>query len=87
MTAIAHERHVVRDVAYVALKTEEAGGHSHCAYFLADDGNGRTSEADDGHFHHVLGLEVLPARGHTHELSGTRCLERHNERGNHVRPR
>jgi hypothetical protein len=83
-TAIAPARRV-REVARVAVKTTSEAGHQHCAFFVSETGDGRTSQADDGHFHRVAAFEVLPARGHVHELSDRRCLRRHaTETGNHI---
>jgi hypothetical protein len=83
-TGVAAPARRKREAVRVAVKTTIDAGHGHCALFVSDTGDGRTS-VDDGHFHRVAGLEVLPARGHTHELSDRRCVRRHaTETGNHI---
>lgn len=65
-----------------------ADGHVHCAIFWGDDGEGFTSPGPDGHIHKVRELEVRPVLGHGHDMSATRCNERHNpQTGRHVHAR
>lgn len=80
-------RRRVRDTARSAVRsTPAADGHVHCILFDGN-GDGATSPGADGHVHDVVGLEVLPAKGHAHEISSQRCDRKHNRRGNHPVPR
>lgn len=81
-------RRRVRDVARVANVSTPGGrdGHTHCLVFNAD-GDGQSSPGPDGHVHDIVELEVLMTKGHTHAISGQRCVSDHNARANHVRPR
>jgi hypothetical protein len=82
-------RRRVRESIRSAVKTAPGGAdrHVHCAIFLGDDGRGCTSPAPDGHFHVIRDLEIVPAEGHTHDLSSVRCLERHTRTARHVEGR
>jgi hypothetical protein len=70
----AQERHV--EPTQVALRTSEhernGRPHHHVAVFNGA-GNGNTTEAADGHSHRVVELEIMPANGHTHELTAVRA--------------
>lgn len=74
------ERHTAKaasrehDPALVYLRTDSGTGqapHTHLAIF-DDEGNGRTTDAPDGHAHEIRGLDVQPAGGHTHRLGTER---------------
>lgn len=79
-----------RDPTHSAMKTSPGGAdrHTHCLVFFGETGRGFSSPGPDGHVHRVRDLEVLEAAGHTHDLSASRCLERHHpETGRHVHTR
>lgn len=70
------------------ITTPGPGGHTHCALFVGDTGDGFTSPAADGHYHQVRELAILPANGHVHDTSARRCTERHDRHtGRHVQTR
>lgn len=71
---IARRQHEPRRVAVVTAPGPD--GHMHCAVF-DDDGNGRTTRAADGHYHSVVGCEIVPFAGHGHDLSARRCEHGH----------
>lgn len=73
-------RERVRDQRFSYVRTEEAAGHVHCCA-IGPSGSGWTSTAPDGHRHLIRDLELLPAAGHTHELSEHRCLKDHDGEG------
>jgi hypothetical protein len=62
------------DRQQVALFTSWGHGHRHTAIFGSEKGNGATTDDHTGHVHAIRGLEVLPAAGHTHELSAVRAF-------------
>lgn len=67
-----HGRTYYREPSRVALLTTPGtDAHTHVAVF-DDAGTGYTSEAPDGHWHGVVLCDVLPAQGHTHELTTER---------------
>lgn len=64
-----------REPEYVRLWTTTKNGHRHVAIF-DEHGNGyTTNDGDHVHFHVVKWLDVLPAQGHSHELTAIRVKE------------
>ena len=74
-----------RDGVLNALMTTADNGHAHCAVFHELTGDGLTTAGPNGHRHEIRGLDVLPADGHTHELTMRRCFMHHTAGGNHGR--
>jgi hypothetical protein len=83
--AVESRRYRLHDVKVVVVRTAPAGAdrHTHCA-MMNDDGFGVTSPGPDGHVHDVDGCDILPADGHTHDLSAQRCDREHDKRVRHV---
>lgn len=83
-------RRRAREPIRQVVKTTPGGAdkHTHCAIYFGDDGDGFTSPGPDGHVHKVIALELERILGHTHDLSASRCLERHDHAtGRHVQAR
>jgi len=84
-----------RDPIRSAIKSTPGGRdkHVHCIVFIGENGEGFTSPGPDGHVHMVHELVFVAvfctlAGSHGHELSATRCNERHDHTtGRHVQAR